>query len=85
MNIKSLGNYSGIHPSLITAKGGGGGRVYVVKMIVEKINHIRHGGDIYVSVDTCDVTSDRHDVCKCGTIRDNYEYFISHDNSTVCW
>lgn len=41
LNIKSLGNYSGIHPSLITPEGGEGN---AVKMIVEEINYTRHGG-----------------------------------------
>lgn len=46
LNIKSLGNYSGIHPSLITVKWRREGE-NVVKIIVEKINHTGHGGDVY--------------------------------------
>lgn len=42
LNIKSLGNYSGIHPSLITPEGGSRGNV--VKIIVEEINCGRHAG-----------------------------------------
>lgn len=42
LNIKSPGNYSGIHPSLITPEGGHRGNA--VKMIVEEINRLRHGG-----------------------------------------
>lgn len=55
MNIKSLGNYSGIHPSLITVKWRREGE-NVVKIIVEKINHTGHGGDVYEDLGhACDI------------------------------
>lgn len=69
-------------------------------MIVEKINHTRHGGDVYGDVDTCDVTHPAPDAdvwmehIVGAIINNNYEYLfeativhfaITNASIAHCW